>query len=101
MFCCIGLLKHFICLDISLYDQKFVDICVYLTPQRNRRHQVGSVRDLLGIVPMKGNGRKWGVWVNHQTYLGLGGLGLHQLEAGFWFLGQRLSLGQGSENIKS
>lgn len=54
-------MKHFICLDISLYDQKFVDICVYLTPQRNRRHQVaGGVRDLLGNSAYEGKREEMG-----------------------------------------
>ena len=71
MFCFIGLLSIvFVCVDISLYDQKVFDICVSLTPHKNRQHHVGSIRDLLGIKSMKGNGRKWGVWENHQTDLG-------------------------------
>ena len=50
--------------------RKFLIFVVILTPHKNRQHHVGSVRDLLGIKSMKGNGRKWGVWENHQTDLG-------------------------------
>lgn len=43
-----------------MYDQKVVDICVSLTPHKNKQHQVGSVRDLLGIKAYEGKWKEMG-----------------------------------------